>query len=1530
MTHRRTHFHILLILALATGLPAPSQTPGGMDILLAKARSLELRGRIDLAADNWHKVLLVNPNQTEALAGLARVAKENGQLDQEHSYLDHLRKINPHDPQIAAVEKLRVLTPEEHSKLDEAGRLAMQHKPDEAMKIYRGVFGDQQPPPGKWSQPFYETEAASTGGRAQAIAQLRQLCAQNPNQEAYRLWLASLLTYEQKTRMEGLQMLESIKDPTTSEQARAPWRQALLWEKQNLEVLAPLEAYLQRYPEPDLQPIEAALQAKQQQNMADADKAMAFKELRNKDADAAAARFSDVLRKSPNDVNAIVGLAYARLDQKRFSEAVSLFDKAHTLAPQRQDAREGYDNARFWDAVQRGAQAQQQNQPEVAIAAYQEALGMRPLDSGALLGIANALVKERKFSEAEAKFQQVLKQSPNNADATAGLGFVRLNQGRFDDATKLLANAHKLDPSRKDVDQGYNNAKFWGIMSQAATALKQDHLKEAVAAYNQALQMNPDNKDALVGLANASVRAGDYPSAARTYYRLAAANPNDQGVWLGLIKAQLGEKAPQAAISTLQQIPPAVKQQMENHSDYLSELALVYYEANQPALGEQFLRRALATTGQSDSEDALAVRLQIAGAFMEQGKTGRAIEIYREATQSHPNIPSGWEGLVGAYTRLGNFPQAITAVRTMPQPSYDAAVKHTGFLDSVAVLYSTQGQCAEAEDFLHRSLAMDQSDGRRPAESTQLQLADIWMRERNYSHARDLYSDIVARNPNSADAWRGYLVVLHQQQADRTLVGEIAHIPASVRKQLEADPSFLILEASAYSTSGRNPDALQLLQQARSGYTAQRRLPPVVLDMQTAWTMLAVSTDEPGLSELLLYDKRRTDLTAKQREAFEEIFSDWTVRRAERAFETKPETAFSILADAGQQYPGDRNIHAAMASLYLKRHDKQKALEVFQSWGMTGAEAGDYRVAAGAALSSHKFDLANQYIRRGLEQFPHDPELMHMNARQDIARGNYDEGEQELRSALVAMREQSTSVPAAKAAATNANPSPTADPPVSPDNRAGETTTTPCKSEPSRAPNEARIRPISLIFHGSHAHPYLLYSDFQEPQPQQPQPQQPEPPQQQPQTQPQQPEPPQQQPQTQPQQQTQQPPPPQPQAQPEQPPPPPPQAQPPQREQQMEDEVEAVDNRNTPVVVTGGVGTGRIGDPGIDELVIVDSLLGSAYTATNRVRLGVEGHGVFAFSGTPDGSSTLMFGTLPAGAVFGEQSKTGYSGLAQLSTNTFGIAAGTSPQGFAVHNLIGGIRYRPLNGWLTVQGVRESVKDSLLSYAGSRDPGTGLRWGGVVANTGTVRFDSGPSSNVRYKTIGEYASASYSFIQGLHVPDNWSISGNAGVYWQILQGLTVGANANYMHYDKDLKYFSFGQGGYFSPQEYYLASIPISWYSRHPRFEYQVKFSGGVQYLHEASSLFYPASPGSANITQGVYASNNSTSANYDADIRMGYRVAPHLYLDTFATANNARNYYTQSVGFSLKFTMDRIPTSTDLRINTIPDWTGKQPFSVQ
>jgi hypothetical protein len=54
------------------------------------------------------------------------------------------------------------------------------------------------------------------------------------------------------------------------------------------------------------------------------------------------------------------------------------------------------------------------------------------------------------------------------------------------------------------------------------------------------------------------------------------------------------------------------------------------------------------------------------------------------------------------------------------------------------------------------------------------------------------------------------------------------------------------------------------------------------------------------------------------------------------------------------------------------------------------------------------------------------------------------------------------------------------------------------------------------------------------------------------------------------------------------------------------------------------------------------------------------------------------------------------------------------------------------------------------------------------------------------------------------------------------------------------------------------------------------------------------------------------------------------MYIDIFATASNARDYYAQSVGFNLKFMVNRIPTSTNLLVNSVPDWTGKQAFAIR
>src|SRR5215471_6113940 len=104
-----------------------------------------------------------------------------------------------------------------------------------------------------------------------------------------------------------------------------------------------------------------------------------------------------------------------------------------------------------------------------------------------------------------------------------------------------------------------------------------------------------------------------------------------------------------------------------------------------------------------------------------------------------------------------------------------------------------------------------------------------------------------------------------------------------------------------------------------------------------------------------------------------------------------------------------------------------------------------------------------------------------------------------------------------------------------------------------------------------------------------------------------------------------------------------------------------------------------------------------------------------------------------------------------------------------------------------------------------------------------------------------------------------------------------------MHYDKNQSFFSLGQGGYFSPQQYYVGSIPVSYFARHRRFGYEISASLGARYLSTQSS---PVFPTQAQLSPSFYAGQVHTGPNYDFAVRVGYRIAPHWYLYTFATGD--------------------------------------------
>ena len=184
------------------------------------------------------------------------------------------------------------------------------------------------------------------------------------------------------------------------------------------------------------------------------------------------------------------------------------------------------------------------------------------------------------------------------------------------------------------------------------------------------------------------------------------------------------------------------------------------------------------------------------------------------------------------------------------------------------------------------------------------------------------------------------------------------------------------------------------------------------------------------------------------------------------------------------------------------------------------------------------------------------------------------------------------------------------------------------------------------------------------------------------------------------------------------------------------DQIKTVESRNSPYLGLGGRVLSRSGQSGFEKMMLQETTLESSIVASRRVRASVLAKSIFADATGPDGESLYRFGLLPQGDTFAAPSVSGLAAEVQLSGNNFGLRFGSTPRAFPVKNLIGGFRYRPSGGPITLTFERDSVKDTLLSYAGAQDPITKRVWGGVIANAGSLGADFGDEKSGVYFNLG--------------------------------------------------------------------------------------------------------------------------------------------------------------------------------------------------
>ncbi|WP_049022188.1 cellulose synthase subunit BcsC-related outer membrane protein, partial [Burkholderia cenocepacia] len=286
----------------------------------------------------------------------------------------------------------------------------------------------------------------------------------------------------------------------------------------------------------------------------------------------------------------------------------------------------------------------------------------------------------------------------------------------------------------------------------------------------------------------------------------------------------------------------------------------------------------------------------------------------------------------------------------------------------------------------------------------------------------------------------------------------------------------------------------------------------------------------------------------------------------------------------------------------------------------------------------------------------------------------------------------------------------------------------------------------------------------------------------------------------------------------------------------------------------------------------------------------------------------------PPGSL--HQSTTGVALGAGYLSDAWRVDLGTSPLGFPVHYLVGGVRYRFDAGpaSFSVNASRRPETSSVLSYAGMRDPWTGAVWGGVRRDGVNLR------ASVDVGRTNLFAELGAGVLSGRNVERNAEVTLRTGftvpVYERATMKLSTGLVGNAWHYAQNLRYYTYGQGGYYSPQRYLSLGVPIEWAGRRDALSWDLTVTGGISNSYEKDSLYYPtfSDQRAAQVAAGfVYAgsSTRGVSFSYGVNGIVEYRVNPHLSVGAQLHIDRSHDYAPSSALVYLRYAFDaRAPRS--------------------
>jgi len=730
--------------------------PNDQDLIVVLAYAELFNSDLNSSRDLFLTVINMNPHNTDALAGLGRIADLKGYLEDANEYYQRALKIDPkHETALIYLGQLRIKQKRYEEAKSIFSGLIQRCVKDPA--VYIGIRQAEQGLVDKEFEDNMRSKAESSMKEQQfekALLQYELLVTYYPNNTEYLFQIAQL--YRRLGRnIEAIPIYKKILnlhpndiDSLTAlayadlaeqdiEASQELFKTVLKQNSSHIEALVGLgrialhknhlqeaEEYLERAFE--IAPRDkmvltyfARLRIQQKryeeakeiyekilkEDPHDEDIQKALKSLEKNLASEleilirdnpkeAVAKLRELIRIYPNQIHFKLQLAqlYKQLDE--LSEAIKIYEELHKNQPDNQDV-----------LVSLGWVEMLYNNWGSAKERFQNVIEINPKNSEALGGLAQIEIFHNHLSKAEEYVNKALEINPTSEQVLIALGELRLKQKEYLEAKNIFTNLIQNFPHnqliRKELIEVENN-----FLNEAKTLAKEHKFQEAVIRYQQLLSVYPANAEYLIELGRLYMHLRKTQEALDTYQKALDLDPKNSDIAIALAYAYLANQN----LASSQQLFEKLLAQYPKNQEALTGMGRIFTLKNDLEKAESYLQESLSIN--ANDETAL---IYLAGLQMIQHNYAEAKSIYTHLVELNPDDCDIQQGLITAdralkddiMNRINEKKKLEHAIHLATEP---ITVEPT-FIDASQTqieicnfYFSRRNQSFRAEDFYFLSL----------------------------------------------------------------------------------------------------------------------------------------------------------------------------------------------------------------------------------------------------------------------------------------------------------------------------------------------------------------------------------------------------------------------------------------------------------------------------------------------------------------------------------------------------------------------------------------------------------------------------------------------------------------------------------------------------------------------------------------------------------------------------------------------------------------------------------------------------------